>query len=46
MPGKHKKAVDVQGTSHLLLIRDETGPPDSQVRFKTCVNKMLDHNNP
>lgn len=30
MPGKHKKAVDVQGTSHLLLIRDETGPPDSQ----------------
>ncbi|XP_066921293.1 arf-GAP with GTPase, ANK repeat and PH domain-containing protein 1-like [Clytia hemisphaerica] len=28
MPGKHKKTVTIRGQSNLLLIRDETGPPD------------------
>lgn len=32
MPGKHKKTVSIRGHSNLLLIRDETGPPDYFVR--------------
>ena len=32
MPGKHKKTVSLRGQSNLLLIRDETGPPDYFVR--------------
>lgn len=29
--GRHKKEVCYDGQSHLLLIRNETGPPDLQV---------------
>ena len=29
--GRHKKEVCYEGQSHLLLIRNETGPPDLQV---------------
>ena len=29
--GRHKKEVCYEGQSHLLLIRNETGPPDVQV---------------
>uniref|UniRef100_A0A4W3H4X6 Uncharacterized protein n=1 Tax=Callorhinchus milii TaxID=7868 RepID=A0A4W3H4X6_CALMI len=28
--GRYKKEVNVDGQSHLLLIRDEGGPPDAQ----------------
>ena len=31
--GRYKKEVKFRGTSYLLLIRDETGPPDLQVRL-------------
>lgn len=30
--GRHKKEVLVEGQSQLLLIREECGPPDAQVR--------------
>ena len=29
--GRHKREVCYDGQSHLLLIRNETGPPDVQV---------------
>jgi len=37
--GKHKKVIDVNGTSNLMLIRDETGPPDTQ--FSLWVDAVL-----
>lgn len=46
--GRYKKEVSVDGQSHLLLIREETGPPDGQVPLcvfvcETGVHK--EHNN-
>jgi len=29
-PGKHKKAVNIHGVNQLMLLRDETGPPESK----------------
>ena len=31
--GRYKKEVKFRGSSYLLLVRDETGPPDLQVRL-------------
>ena len=31
--GRFKKEVTIDGQSYLLLIRDEGGPPELQVRF-------------
>lgn len=31
--GRHKKEISFDGQSHLLLIRNETGPPDLQVKL-------------
>ena len=40
--GRFKKELAVDGQSHLLLVRDEGGPPDEQVKLcKNCKkNKM------
>ena len=38
--GRHKKEVCYDGQSHLLLIRNETGPPDLQV-FKILMMMMM-----
>lgn len=35
--GRYKKEVLVDGQSHLLLIREEAGPPDAQVSLCVCV---------
>ncbi|KAG2467759.1 AGAP2 protein, partial [Polypterus senegalus] len=39
--GRFKKEVVVEGQSHLLLIREEGGPPDAQVRTpeRYCANQ-------
>lgn len=31
LSGRHKKSITVDGKQYLLLVRDETGPPDPQV---------------
>lgn len=36
--GRHKKEVCLDGQSHLLLIRNETGPPDVQVLSHNIYN--------
>ena len=38
--GRHKKEVCYDGQSHLLLIRNETGPPDLQV-FNILMMMMM-----
>ena len=38
--GRHKKEVCYDGKSHLLLIRNETGPPDLQV-FNILMMMMM-----
>ena len=38
--GRHKKEVCFDGQSHLLLIRNETGPPDLQV-FNILMMMMM-----
>ena len=40
-PGKHKKAVNIQGVNQLMLLRDETGPPDSQVSRYSCISVTI-----
>lgn len=43
--GRHKKEVCYEGQSHLLLIRNETGPPDVQVlcqRWAVCYWMLLE----
>ncbi|XP_078390853.1 arf-GAP with GTPase, ANK repeat and PH domain-containing protein 1-like isoform X1 [Cetorhinus maximus] len=37
--GRYKKEINVNGQSHLLLIRDEGGPPDAQ--FSTWVDAVI-----
>uniref|UniRef100_A0A3P9JSB2 Arf-GAP with GTPase, ANK repeat and PH domain-containing protein 1 n=1 Tax=Oryzias latipes TaxID=8090 RepID=A0A3P9JSB2_ORYLA len=37
--GRYKKEVSVDGQSHLLLIREETGPPDGQ--FSSWVDAVI-----
>jgi len=37
--GRFKKEVIIDGQSHLLLIRDEGGPPEMQVCF--CLNQVV-----
>ena len=37
--GRHKKEVVYEGQSHLLLIRNETGPPDLQVVLFFNINR-------
>ncbi len=39
LSGRHKKAISVDGNKYLLLVRDETGPPDPQVilRFQNVM---------
>ncbi|XP_055520576.1 arf-GAP with GTPase, ANK repeat and PH domain-containing protein 1-like isoform X2 [Leucoraja erinacea] len=37
--GRYKKEINVNGQSHLLLIRDEGGPPDTQ--FSTWVDAVI-----
>lgn len=31
LSGRHKKCIMIDGQKYLLLVRDETGPPDAQV---------------
>ena len=31
LSGRHKKSISLDGQKYLLLVRDETGPPDAQV---------------
>ena len=31
LSGRHKKCITIDGQKYLLLVRDETGPPDAQV---------------
>ena len=40
--GRFKKEVLVEGHNHLLLIREEAGPPDAQVCVYTCVCVCLE----
>ena len=35
--GRYKKEVLVDGQSNLLLIREEAGPPNSQVLLSVCM---------
>ena len=35
--GRHKKEVCLDGQSRLLLIRNETGPPDVQVLIRNII---------
>ena len=42
--GRHKKEVIADGQSHLLLIRNETGPPDLQVSGKHKLKSSCEHN--
>ncbi|XP_072927477.1 arf-GAP with GTPase, ANK repeat and PH domain-containing protein 1-like isoform X2 [Hemitrygon akajei] len=37
--GRYKKEINVNGQNHLLLIRDEGGPPDAQ--FSTWVDAVI-----
>lgn len=45
--GRFKKEISVDGHSHLLLIRDEGGSPESQVSLYTCTfiirRELLSH---
>ena len=38
--GRFKKEVVVDGQSHLLLIRDEGGPPEEQVALWLLINHV------
>ena len=39
--GRHKKEVCYDGQSHLLLIRNETGPPDVQVLRQHIIEQFM-----
>ena len=39
--GRFKKEVIIDGHSYLLLIRDEGGPPDMQVRVSEAIQSLL-----
>uniref|UniRef100_A0A3B3DJW9 ArfGAP with GTPase domain, ankyrin repeat and PH domain 2 n=1 Tax=Oryzias melastigma TaxID=30732 RepID=A0A3B3DJW9_ORYME len=39
--GRYKKEVSVDGQSHLLLIREEAGPPDGQVLLCVWVDAVI-----
>lgn len=39
--GRFKKEISVDGHSHLLLIRDEGGSPESQVSLLFCIRLMF-----
>lgn len=40
--GRFKKEMVVDGQSHLLLIRDEGGPPEAQVSTENIVHDPID----
>ena len=39
LSGRHKKCLTIDGKKCLLLVRDETGPPDSQVCLLQQITK-------